>query len=453
MNGMLFIKKKDKWVIPLCVLLIAGVLAASATPCRGSNGGSKKKGDTQITVSDIQASLMSYADILSTVMGQISLSLKENELPPDVRMQILTDMASTVFAVYTNAADPDPLMGLLNTAVVVSFGKMIYEQHWHKKYGKPMDIVVNGFRGLEIEIWKTVSQVLNAEQKTELRNMILKRRKAYPDLLDFTQLRFNDFESIRKESTLESKVKSGGLLAPVSDATKQIEETRRFAERALYLSTRLPLTAGVFMDVWLSRWLTNPDVKNLTTDLKKMSTAAHELTSLVEKLPDQVQQVGTTTANQVMDRIAEERRNLIRDLGTEQQRLSGLLTQFHQTVDAGKALITSMHGLAGQVGVSPENPLTFDMDVYKKTVKEMRGAATEMTSLVEALNQLAESPEMQKWLPLMKNGIEQFAGESRKMINHIFLMALLIIVLSTASFFVLRLAYVYALKRFKVNGP
>jgi len=395
--------------------------------------------------------LMSYADVLSTVMGQIVLSLKENELPPDIRMQVLTDLASTVFSVYTNAADPNPLTGLLNTAVIISFGNMIYEQHWHKKYGTPIKIVVDGFRRLEKEIWKTVSGVLNPEQENELRNMILERRKAYPNLLDFTQLRFNDFASFRKNSMLRSKVKSGGFLAPVSDATKQIEETRQLAERAMFLATRLPLTANVFLDVWLSQWLTNPEVKDLTSDLKKISTAAYELTSLVEKLPDQVQQVSTKTVNQIMDRIAKEGQNLIRDLGAEQLRLSGLLTEFRQTVNAGETLITSMDGLAGHMGLSPDNPLTFEMTVYKKTVEEMRGAATEMTELVEALSKLAASPEMQKLLPFMKTGIEQFAGESRKFINHIFLMVLLTIVLSTASFFALRLAYKSALKRFGVN--
>jgi hypothetical protein len=131
---MLSINKKYKLVIPVCVLLIAGIIAVSSIPCRASNGRSKQKRDAQSTAVELQASLMSYADILSTVMGQIALSLKENELPPEVRMQVLTDLASTVFSVYTNAADPDPLIGLLNTAVIVSFGNMIYEQHWYKKY-------------------------------------------------------------------------------------------------------------------------------------------------------------------------------------------------------------------------------------------------------------------------------------------------------------------------------
>jgi hypothetical protein len=362
-------------------------------------------------------------------------------------------MANTVVSVYTNAADPDPLIGLLNTAVIISFGKMIYEQHWQKKYGASLDGIINVISELEKEIWKTVSQVLSEEQKNDLRNMILARRKKNPDLLDFAQLRFKDIASLRKESKLESKVKSGGFLAPVSDATKQIEETRQLAERAIFLATRLPLTAGVFMDVWLSQWLTNPDVKDLTTDLKKMSTSVHELTSLVENLPGQMQQIGTTTVDQVMDRIAIERQHLVRDLGAEQQRLSGLIKQFHQTVNAGETLITSLDGLAERSGLSPDNPITFDIDVYKKTVEEMRGAATEMTALVGALNQLVVSPQIQEWLPHMKTGIEQLSGESRRIINHVFLMAFLTVVLSTAFFFALRLAYQYTLKRFEVNKP
>jgi hypothetical protein len=72
---------------------------------------------------------------------------------------------------------------------------------------------------------------------------------------------------------------------------------------------------------------------------------------------------------------------------------------------------------------------------------------------VQALNQLASSPEIQKWLPVMENGMEQFSGESRRIINRFFLMAFLTIVFSMAGYFSLRLAYQYALKRFKIHNP
>jgi hypothetical protein len=451
-NHMLIMKKKYKLVI-LSMLLIAGMLAVSSTPSQAFKTKSKKKSETKITSSELQATLMSYADILSTALGQLALSIKENELPTEVRTHLLTDLANTVFSVYTNAADPDPLIGLLDTAVIISIGKMIYVQHWQKKYGASLDGVVKVISQLEKEIWKTVSEVLTEEQKSDLQNMILTLRKENPDLLDFTQLRLKDIASLRKLSELESKVKSGGFLAPVSDATKQIEATRQLAERAMFLATRLPLMAGAFMDIWLSHWLANPDVKDLTTDLKKMSTSVHEVTSLVEKLPDQLQQVSTTTINQVMDRFAKEGQNLIRDLGAEQQRLSGLIKQFHETVNAGETLITSLDGLAERSGLSPDNPLTFDINAYKKTIQEMRGAATEMTTLVEALNQLVVSPQIQEWLPHMKTGIEQLSGESRRIINHVFLMAFLTIVLSVACFFALRLAYQYSMKRFGFSKP
>ncbi len=442
----------DKTVFGFFILLSTGVFVLYSLPCGAAAGGDKEKQNAQTTAADLQLSLMNYADVVSTLMAQAAYSSKVNELPPEVRRQVLGDLAATVFSVYTNAGDPNPLIGMLNTAVIISFGKMVYEQNWYKKYGKQMEIVVSGFRKLDEEIWRIVSQVLTPEQQKELRNMILELRRAFPDLVDFTQLRFNDFESLRKESALKSKVKSGGIFAPVSEATRQIEETRQLAERALFLATRLPLTAGVFMDAWLSQWLANPDMKDLTTDLKKISTSVHELTSIVEDLPDQVQQVGITTVNRVMDRIAEERGNLIRDLGAEQERLSGLLTQFRETVNAGEALITSVDGLAERVGLSPENPLTVDVDVYRKTVEELRGAATELTALVVALDELAASPEIQTWLPFMKNGIEQLTGESKKIINHVFLMSSLAIILSMVSFFALRLVYVYALKRFEVKS-
>ena len=115
-------------------------------------------------------------------------------------------------------------------------------------------------------------------------------------------------------------------------------------------------------------------------------------------------------------------------------------------------MITSLDALAQRAGLSPENPLTFDMDAYRKTFKELQGSAVELTSLVQALNQLASSPETQKWLPVMENGMEKFSGEGKSIINHFFLMAFLAIVFSMVGFFALRLTYHYALNRFKIHN-
>ena len=122
-------KKKYKLASPMCLLLVVVMLTCFSTPCGAFKLKSKQKQkkEAQITAGEVQAILMSYADILSTALGQIALSLKEEDLPTDVRTHVLTDLATTVFAVYTNAADPDPIIGLLNTAVIISFGKIVYE--------------------------------------------------------------------------------------------------------------------------------------------------------------------------------------------------------------------------------------------------------------------------------------------------------------------------------------
>ena len=33
------------------------------------------------------------------------------------------------------------------------------------------------------------------------------------------------------------------------------------AERAIFLATRLPLLGGLFIDAWMSQWLSNPEVE------------------------------------------------------------------------------------------------------------------------------------------------------------------------------------------------
>ena len=307
--------------IPILAVLVAIIIYIGNGPCLASSGKSKEKDDAKLTAKELQASLMSYADMVTTVMGQIVYNIKDEDLPLEIRLIVLRDMTYTVSTAVTIAAEPNPLTGLLDATVIITVGRMIYEQYWIPKHGKQLEMVLKGYRKLEENIWKTASEVLNAKQLQELENMIAEHRKTYPNQTDFVQLRFADFSALRAKSPLASQAKSGGLLAPVSDVTRQLEATERLAERAMFLATRLPLMTGAFMDVWLSLWLTNPEVKDVTEDVKTLSVAGHELAALLQKLPPQLQQISSTTVKEAMNHIGEERKNIVKEFSTESRKL------------------------------------------------------------------------------------------------------------------------------------
>ena len=254
-----------------------------------------------------------------------------------------------------------------------------------------------------------------------------------------------------RATSLSKDVKSGGLLAPVSKATQQLEETRELAERALFLATRIPQLGGAFMNVWLSLWMTNPEVSNMVASLNVLSSSLKQLLPLVETMPTQMEQTSATILDKTMDRLAVERHNIIQDLASEEQRLRGLILEVQKTVTGSQNLVKSIDGLAARVGFSPDKPVAFDIDAYRSTAAELKGVTQGLATMVTSLDWLVSYPEVKKLLPNLNDAIVYVGNESKGFVNHIFWMLFLVTALSIICFFLVRLIYHYALKRFELN--
>lgn len=442
--------------IYLGVIILVTILLNWPTPTYAFLGKSDKKPskkvskEVKISEQQLRSNLADFADRASTVMGQIAMTFKGDTLPPDIRLRILYDMTYTLSAVYVLAADQNPLSALFDMTVFISVGRIIYEERHLPKYGKAIGPVVKGYQVIEDDIWQVVRNVLSEAQQNELRDMITERSKKFPDFINFTSLRFKDFEAIRATS-FSKDVESGGLLAPVSKATQQIEETRELAERALFLATRLPLMGGNFMNVWLSLWMTNPEVYNTITSLNILSSSMQKLLPLVETMPTQIEQMSAKILNNTMDRFAIERQNIIQDLASEEQRLRGLVLEVQKTVTGSQNLVNSIDGLAARVGFSPDKPVNIDIEAYRNTATELKELSQGLATTVTLLDKVVSYPEIKQLLPNLNDAIVYIGNESKGFVNHIFWMLFLVMALSILCFFVARFVYHYALRRYELK--
>jgi hypothetical protein len=190
--------------------------------------------------------------------------------------------------------------------VITSLGRLIYETDHRQTFGKSVDPIIKGFQRLEKDIWRIAATVLDAQQQQELRRLILRWRLDHPDQTAFSYYRFGDFAKDRGRSTLVAKDKTGGLFKSVQEVTQQVEESRMLAERGMYLGTRLPLLAGRFTELWMSKLLANPQMLEILADLNRVSLVSERLAAVAEHMPQQ---------------IAQERRNIIKQASTEMANL------------------------------------------------------------------------------------------------------------------------------------
>jgi small-conductance mechanosensitive channel len=128
------------------------------------------------------------------------------------------------------------------------------------------------------------------------------------------------------------------------------------AERAMYLATRLPLLTGGFADIWVSRLSFNPAVEELREDVRTFAVVSDRLVTVAEQLRGQLTSERTEAIEQVMreadtlrydaieqifDKVADERREILKQLIEEEQRLGGLITELRHTLTEANTLTVS----------------------------------------------------------------------------------------------------------------
>ena len=292
--------------ISIKLLLIVHLVAALMLAPEAGYGAKKKNKDKKkdrtyaMTEAELQSQVMAFADRYSAVISSANRKYLARSPSPENRRTVRSQLVYSVADAFTIAAGPNPATAFLDMVVMVTLGRMVFEEHYAKKYGSEVAPLVKGFQTVEKDIWQIADRVLTKQQQKQLMAMIRAWRRNHPDVVVFSYVRFSDFEKGRGISEASSSKKSGGLFQSVAKATQQVEEARLLAERGMYLGTRLPLMTGAFADVWLSQWSANPDVNKILTDLHQLSEVSKQVSEIAETLPDNVTAEREAAVKQVM---------------------------------------------------------------------------------------------------------------------------------------------------------
>ena len=444
--------------------LVIGLMACLAVlviACATSEAAKKKDSQQYVlTSAELQLELMSYADRYAAVVAQAIDDVERMDVPPEVRRAILGDVVFSAAAAFTIAADADPQLALLDLLVMTTLGRMVYEDYWPEKLGDATVPVLTAFEKLERDIWTVAAPILDADQQQELRERISLFRENNPELATFSHLRFADFPSRRPDSTLK-KQKTGGIFSSVRNITEQVEQTRILAERAMFLSTRLPLLTGGFADIWVTRLSYNPAVEELRANVHTFAEVSDRLAAVAEQLPETIsserqaaieQAAGEVSVlrddavRQVFDGVAEERRAILQQLIEEEQRLGGLITELRNTLAEANTLTMGVDGLAQRFDIGEPPPPgvveePFDIEDYRATLIDARTVISEANGLVQTTNDLLNSPGADRLVPSLVEAINQAGETSEGLVNHAVIRGIFLIVVFLVGLVIARLCY------------
>lgn len=289
------------------------------------------------------------------------------------------------------------------------------------------------------DVWRVADQVLKPEERKVLEEMIDDWRAKNPKAESIAFVRFTDFAAYRGKSILDNVPMGSGLLAPVSEATRQIEEARMLAERGLFLSKRMPLLLRWQAESFLNTVLLHPE-------LQKLIDSSNRTLAVAESLPA---------------KLAEERAIILRTMEEREKSIGGIARDVRataadvkETVKDAQALlkeaeevIKAADGFATKVSPpgAPKDTHPFDIREYQQTLKD--GFLT-----VREMHELLESPAWTKRLGEVNQAtqarITHASGEVHALVQAVFwrLMALIVFAFVLATSYRLLLHKIFAAK-------
>lgn len=447
-------------LISLLLTIVISLTACVADAA--SENGTTDTEDTEkgMTEAELQGHVMAFADRYWSIMNSAGIAYVENNPPPENRRIIKAQLVYSAADAFTIAAGPKPVAAFLDMVVMVTLGRMVFEQHYTSIHGSEVEPIVDGFRKAEADIWEISSDILTAEQQRRLMSMIQTWRQNNPENIVFSSVRFSEFEKFRGFSDGAEKDASGGFFRSVAKATEQVEEMRLLAERAMYLGSRLPMLTGAFADVWASRLTRNQDVNTVLADLNRIADVSQRIAAVAEKLPEDIAKERDATINQLADRIsverqdtinqlmqeiARERRQTIEDFLAEEKRIRGLLVDLKMTLVSGNDLLVSSNSLLehldvgrGEAGeTAPSEP--FDIKAYQATLQEASRTISTLHELVKTIDQMG----FESKLPAIMKAIEKIEQQGEEWVLHAFMLGVVLIFILLIGSMLTMLSYRY----------
>ncbi len=293
---------------------------------------------------EVQQRLMRFSDeyLLSMVYGLDKLRRGTDPLPPAELLKWKIMLGTETCSI---ASGPNAIANLLDMTIFVTVTRRGLEEYWQPKvFGASAQPMLDNCRNAETNLWEFDAQVLTAGQMVELQKSIDVWFRQNPLPEGVLAARAVGFASEVSEANPASKssptsVFSLLMIDPLSGmdpAVREIASTRLMAERALYVSQKMPT---------LLRWQTEllalnatelPAVQQLVTNSTQLAASVDRFAILAEKLPDQV---------------SAEREEIFKALKSQEKDVSSLMVSGTEMSIALNTTLTTFDALMKRFGV------------------------------------------------------------------------------------------------------
>lgn len=399
--------------------------------------------DTAVDPVDVQEELMRSADVFLAGVTTAADKLRRDGAPVS-QVDLLTQKISYTTTVMALVTGPSAMTNLLDMIVVVTRSRMVVEAYWLPGvYGESARPFLDVCREAETQLWQIATPLLTAAQQEELRQTIQTLHQQDSDPPIFLPIQALNFVTTvakvgQKKRSEPSSVFSLLMLDPLSGldpATRELAETRLFAERALFLAQRMPDLLRWEMELFTLKTAEMPQLQQVVTNSTQLAAAADRFSQVAAQLPAL---------------LSTEREKLLEALKEQETGLSSFAREVQQTLATGSQMADSTNVTlktfqevmarfnSGLQGPSAE---PFRIQEYTAAAAQIQATTTELVVLLQALEELAGSPHLAQVSSQFSVLTQRAQTSGREVVDYAFQRALLLVLLGCGA--VLATALVY----------
>lgn len=411
----------------------------AGSPATGPHGKGPAPLPGQMTQEELQSAVISYANRFIATVGQAAFGFEDKVPTKEGRLIASARKVYSLSAVTEIAAGHSPGASLLDLVVVSTLNRLVWEEYWRPQvFGMPAEIMVEAFKTMEDDAWNMAANVMTPPQMEELRELIMDWYYDHPEQIAVDYIRFSDFGDLGKKPNLKEIQKPGGLLAPVTEATRAVDEVRMTSERAMFLLTKMQIIMGFQAEHVYRQLAMQPEMERILGDVSGFRKTGQRFADLLEKLPNQVSAERAATFHMVADErkavlaAFDDRQavlhSLIKEVQATLERVDGIFSGLRQsTADvehllAGtektalvfNELVQSVDRVAArfesEAPKEPSKPL--DIEDVAATLDRLQQTIKEINALVLSVDQAGS--------PLVASITDQINTAAKERIDHIF---------------------------------
>ncbi len=373
---------------------------------------------------ELQSQLLRFADnsIESFTLAIGKLQRKDDKYSRSrtlLRRRIAT--TNDILAIVTGA---NTYANLIDMAILSSLNRMRVEDYWIPKYyGESAKPYLLASQEVEKEIWRIAATTLKKDQLEELRAAIKTWHERNPRARSPSDLGSLSFASEVAQINRSSRpgitssvfnLLSIDPLAGLDPATRELANTRLFAERGLFLARHMPTLIRWETELLVLQTTEMPQMEKLLANTSQLSESADRFSRTAESLPEL---------------ISAERQQIVQAVNVHLPGITSLAAQTEKALDAGKqmsnastATLKSFQDVVRQLQASPSNPNAepFRINDYAAAAAQINASAQELTKLLQAFDQTLAPGKLDGLSTRLDSMSRQAQASGSKLVDYTF---------------------------------